>query len=115
MSVEVEMARIGAVKVPSRDDDFEQWLDSLTEYDPKVIGFDAKSGTVVFYPKVGITELVRVRPARCALCGMEPHGAGYCGHGPYSRADPFCRRCYSTGDNCQHTAAERAAFDREEA
>jgi hypothetical protein len=52
----------------------------------------------------------------CGLCGIKhTHGGGgYCGHGPYWSGDPYCRKCYATGDNCTHTDAERAAFDREE-
>ena len=52
---------------------------------------------------------------RCALCGLAPHGRGYCGHGPYYSGDPFCRACYATGDYCTHTAEERAEFDRKAA
>jgi hypothetical protein len=50
-TVEKEMARLGAVRVPPEDDGFEKWLDEMTEYDPKTIGFDATSGVVVYYPK----------------------------------------------------------------
>jgi hypothetical protein len=45
------MALLGAVRVPPEDDEFERWLDEITEYDPKTIGFDATSGEVVYYPK----------------------------------------------------------------
>lgn len=58
---------------------------------------------------------VASRRARCALCGMEPHGSGYCGHGPYSRSDPFCVKCYRAGDDCRHTPEQRWAFDRQAA
>jgi hypothetical protein len=49
--IEEMMAALGAVRVPPEDDEFERWLDEMTEYDPKTIGFDATSGVVVYYPK----------------------------------------------------------------
>jgi hypothetical protein len=59
-----------------------------------------------------VTALLAPPAGRCALCGMAPHGGGYCGWGDYWTGDPFCRKCYRAGDVCRHTAAERAAFDR---
>jgi hypothetical protein len=55
-----------------------------------------------------------IRAPVCPLCGMEPHGGGYCGHGPYYSGDPYCRKCYRAGDSCSHSPEERAEFDREE-
>jgi Resolvase, N terminal domain/Recombinase len=83
-------------------------LAGLTEPHPvEVSGGDGMSGILVpIHP-------APPRPGRCALCGMPPHGGGYCGHGPYSSADPFCFKCYETGDDCTHSPEERAKFDRE--
>jgi hypothetical protein len=50
--IEAEMERIGAVRVPPEDDDFERWLDEQSEYDPAVIGFWIEDGVTHYYPRV---------------------------------------------------------------
>jgi hypothetical protein len=52
-TIEEYMARIGAVRCPPDTDGFEAFLDAITEFSPKTLGFwKDEHGVVHTYPRV---------------------------------------------------------------